>query len=141
MSLKVVTLELARNPGAPLGDRDHGYVFRAPLDADGHFDAHAWAKTKPFCTVRRIENGADVESGLLVLNRRKKWVFSYARGDADDETLFRLDDRRFMPGDYIAITEHDGVQRTFKVSSVTDWHADGSRGRIDNDQRRTPSQT
>jgi len=124
MSLKVVTLELARNPGQPAGDRDHGYVFRAPLDADGHFDRVQWAAMKQFCTVRRVEKGLEAESGLLILNRRGEWVFSYAPGDEDDETLFRLAEHRFAPGEYVSITEHDGVQRTFKVTAITEWHAD-----------------
>ncbi|MGE3335249.1 MAG: hypothetical protein AB7I36_16515 [Rhodospirillaceae bacterium] len=124
MPLKVITLELARNPGAPEGDPGHGYIFRAPLDAQGNFNRFQWAAAKELCTVRRIENGTEVESGILVLNRSGKWVFSYARGDEDDETLFRLDHHRFTPGDYVAITEHDGVERTFKVRSVADWHAD-----------------
>jgi hypothetical protein len=124
MSLKVITLELARNPGAPAGDPDHGYIFRAPLDRQGNFDRFQWAAVKPLCTVRRIEKGAEVEAGLLVLNSHGKWVFSYARGDEDDETLFRLANHRFLPGDYIAITEHDGIERTFKVRSVIDWHPD-----------------
>ena len=124
MSLKVITLELARNPGAPLGDAEHGYVFRAPLDAGGYFDRIQWAAMKQLCTVRRIAKGAEVEAGLLILNRRGQWVFSYARGEEDDETLFRLSAHRFQPGEYIAITEHDGVERTFKIKSVADWHAD-----------------
>jgi hypothetical protein len=126
MSLKTITLELARNPGAPEGDASHGYIFRAPLDARGYFDRYKWAVMKPLCTVRRIERGAEVESGLLVLNRSGKWVFSYARGDADDESLFHLAGHRFLPGDYIAITEHDGKERTFKVASIADWHPAGS---------------
>jgi len=123
MSIKVITLELARNPEAPQGDPGHGYVFRAPLDAQGTFDRYQWAAVKELCTVRRIEKGAEVESGLLILNRSGKWVFSYAPGDEDDETLFRLARHRFMPGDYVAITEHDGVERTFRVRAVADWHA------------------
>ncbi|MCC6913252.1 MAG: hypothetical protein IT566_06080 [Rhodospirillaceae bacterium] len=126
MSLKVITLELARNPGAPHGDADHGYIFRAPLDARGNFDRFQWAAVKQLCTVRRIEKGREVESGVLVLNRHGQWVFSYAVGDEDDETLFRLAKHRFQPGDYVAITEHDGVERTFRVRSVADWHADPS---------------
>lgn len=124
MSLKVITLELARNPGHPAGDHTHGYVFRAPLDAQGYFDRFQWAAMKPFCTVRRMEKGQEAETGLLVLNRQGKWVFSYMRGDEDDETLFRLAEHRFSPGDYVSITEHDGVQRAFKVATVADWHAD-----------------
>ena len=124
MALKVITLELARNPGQPVGDHERGYVFRAPLDRDGHFDRFKWAALKQLCTVRRIEKGQEVESGLLVLNRAGKWVFSYVRGEEDDETLFRLVEHRFAPDEYVSITEHDGVQRTYKVAAVTEWHAD-----------------
>jgi hypothetical protein len=124
MSLKNITLELARNPGFPAGDVGHGYVFRAPLDSNGHFDRFEWAAKKQFCTVHRIEKGIEAEAGLLVLNRRGKWVFSYARGDEDDETLFRLADHHFVPGEYVSVTEHDGIERTFKVKSVRDWHPD-----------------
>lgn len=124
MSLKVIKLELARNPGTPLGGSEHAYVFRAPIDAQGYVDRHEWDSAKLLCTVRRIEKGEVVEAGLLTLNKRWQWVFSYAPGDEDDETIFRLGSHRFLPGEYVAITEHDGVQRTFKVTSVTDWHAD-----------------
>lgn len=124
MSIKVITLELARNPGAPSGDPDHGYIFRAPLDPQGSFDRFQWAAVKELCTVRRIEKGAEVEAGLLVLNRSGKWVFSYAPGEEDDETLFRLANHSFKPGDYVSVTEHDGVERTFKVTSVAAWHPD-----------------
>ena len=124
MALKVITLALARNPGEPQGDSSHGYVFRAPLDAKGYFDRFKWAANKPLCVVKRIDKGAEAETGLLVLNRSGKWVFSYAPGDEDDETPFRLADHRFVPGEYISITEHDGAQRAFEVVAVTDWHAD-----------------
>jgi len=124
MSMKVITLELARNPGQPTGDATHGYVFRAPLGTNGKFNRDAWAVNKDLCTVRRIEKGVEVEAGLLVLNRSGKWVFSYAPGDEDDETLFRLADHRFVPGEYVSVTEHDGVERTFKVKSVREWHPD-----------------
>ena len=70
-----------------------------------------WAAVKQLCTVKRIQNDHEVEFGLLVLNRHGKWVFSYAVGDDDDETLFRLADHRFNPGEYISITEHDGIRR------------------------------
>lgn len=124
MNLKVITLELARNPGQPAGDHARGYIFRAPLDTNNHFDHLQWPAVKEFCTVQRIENGRPVESGLLVHTRRGEWVFSYVRGDEDDETLFRFAKHRFVPGEYVSITEHDGVQRTFKVAAITEWHPD-----------------
>lgn len=126
MTLKTIALELARNPGFPEGDANHGYVFRAPLNERGYFDRYQWAVVKPLCRVRRIESGEEVESGLLILNRHGKWVFSYENGDADDESLFKLGAHRFVPGEYIAITEHDGQERTFKVASVVTWHPDRS---------------
>ena len=122
MTLKTIRLELARDHDHPTGDFEHGYIFRAPLDIHGHFDRFRWAAVKQLCTVRRLEKGHEVEHGLLILNSRGQWVFSYTQGDEDDETLFRLSDHRFHPGEYISITEHDGVQRTFKVASVVDWH-------------------
>ncbi len=122
MNLKNIQLELARNPGHPTGDANHGYLLRAPMDEKGYFDRFKWGAMKELCTVKRIADGAEAESGLLVLNRRGQWVFSYAPGDEDDETLFRLAEHRFVPDEYVSITEHDGVQRTFKVASVSDWH-------------------
>ena len=122
MTMKTITLELARTPDHPTGDPGHGYIFRAPLDSKGYFDRFEWAAVKDLCVVRRQATGHEVEMGLLILNRRGQWVFSYALGDEDDETLFRLGEHRFAPGEYISITEHDGIQRTFKVMSIADWH-------------------
>jgi hypothetical protein len=122
--LKTIRLTLARNPGHPEGDLGHGYVFRAPLDEQGYFDRFRWAAAKSYCTVKRLEKGTEAESGLLVLNKRGVWVFSYAPGTEDDESLFRLAARRFAPGEYVSITEHDGVERTFRIAEVADWHPD-----------------
>ena len=36
----------------------------------------------------------------------------------DDEPLFRLDDHRFNPGEYVSVTEHDGVERTDQVVDI-----------------------
>jgi hypothetical protein len=127
VALKTIRLELARNPGHPEGDLGHGYIFRAPLDHNGRFDRFSWAANKELCAVKRLEQGEDVEDGLLVLNRSGQWVFSYRPGTEDDETLFRLADHRFREGEYVSVTEHDGVQRTFRVASVADWHPNDTR--------------
>jgi len=120
MSLKTISLELARSPGQPEGDPEHGYVFRAPLDENGYLDLARWPSEKQLCIVRRVSGGKTVEIGQLI-HSGGKWAFSYARGRADDENLFRLSTHKFTPGEYVSITEHDGVQRTFKVVSVDDW--------------------
>ena len=58
------------------------------------------------------------EAGQLVKVGRG-WALSYDPGtEVDDEPLFRLEKHRFTTGEYISITEHDGIQRTFRVVFV-----------------------
>ncbi|GAB4178832.1 MAG: hypothetical protein OHK0024_17040 [Thalassobaculales bacterium] len=116
--LKTVRLELARNPEFPEGSASHGYEFKAPLDDEGHLDGEGWKQFRQLCTVRRFWGGGTDEVGLLVRLPGGRWVFSYAPGDEDDEAIFRFDRHRFVPGEYVSITEHDGDQRTFKVVAV-----------------------
>ena len=49
MSLKTITLTLARDPEAPEGREDCGYEFVAPLSADGHIDLAGWHKHRAQC--------------------------------------------------------------------------------------------
>ena len=120
MTLKTIRLELARNVDFPEGSVSHGYEFRAPLDASGALDRDAWQRERNHCTVRRFWQGRPDETGRLVHTRGRNWLFDYdqARED-DDEPIFRFDRHHFVPGEYVSITEHDGVQRTFRVVTVT----------------------
>ena len=118
-SLRAVRLELARTRDFPDGSPDHGYEFVAPLGDDGHFDAAAWRPNRARCKVRRFWGDAPEETGELLHTRGGRWVFSYAPGADDDEPIFRFDRHRFVPGEYVSITEHDGVTRPFRVVSVT----------------------
>lgn len=118
MPLQRILLTLARTRESPEGDPRHGYELVAPLDVNGQLDAEAWQRVKSACTVRRFAPGEDDEHGHLIHNRRRAWVFSYAPGEDDDEPIFRLSDHRFVEGEYISITEHDGVTRPFRVASV-----------------------
>lgn len=122
MVLKTIRIELARTKEHPSGDPGHAYEFRAPLDGTGHLDAKAWPEVKQLCIVKRLEKGVTQESGILTQTRGGRWVFSYAPGDEDDESIFRLSSHVFKPGEYVSVTEHDGAQNTFRVSSVKDWH-------------------
>lgn len=120
MSLKTIRLELARSKEFPEGNAGHGYVLKAPLTADGHLDVEGWRKQKDLCSVRRLRGDREEERGLLVHTSGRRWAFSYVPGDtADDEPIFRLGDHAFVPGEYVSITEHDGVERTFRVAAVT----------------------
>ncbi len=123
MSIKTIRIELARGPGHPEGDPGHAYEFRAPLDTFRYLDKTAWPRVKPFCTVHRFEDGFEVERGLLILTGKGHWAFSYAPGSEDDEGLFKLGTHRIVPDEYITVTEHDGEARTFRITSVSDWHA------------------
>ena len=119
MSLKSIHLELARTKDFPEGSTRHGYEFIAPLDGDGFLDAAGWKAKGEFCTVRRFWAGADDERGHLIHRRDGKWAFSYRAGDdADDEPIFRFDRHAFRSGEYVSVTEHDGVTRPFKVADV-----------------------
>jgi hypothetical protein len=118
MPLRRVRLELARTPQFPDGNPACGYEFRAPLDDEGRLAAEEWPDHKEECTVVRFWERADDEHGQLLHLRGNKWVFSYRPGEEDDEPIFRLDKHAFRPGEYVSVTEHDGVTRPFRVVSV-----------------------
>ena len=81
----------------------------------------------------------EVETGTLRRSGGGRWVFSYLPGTDDDEPIFRLSKHVFAPGEYVTITEHDGVERTFKVASVEDWHPGAPQaGREKASDRRAP---
>ena len=119
MSLKRIHLELARCKEFPEGSRMHGYDFVAPLDDAGHLQADTWRRERQHCRVRRFWGDAPDETGLLVHKRGGTWAFDYDPNSRDDdEPGFKFDRHYFVPGEYVSIIEHDGVQRTFRVVSV-----------------------
>lgn len=118
MALKRIRLELARTKEFPEGNPNCGYEFTAPLTADGRLDPEGWKKNRDVCRVRRFWVGEDDEEGMLVHGRGGRWMFSYAPGDEDDEPIFKFDRHVLREGEYVSITEHDGVTRPFRVVSV-----------------------
>jgi hypothetical protein len=118
VELKHIRLELARVKDKPLGDDRCGYEFNAPLDQSGKFDITGWKENRARCTVRRFWDNKDDENGMLVHLGRDRWAFSYAPGEDDDEPLFKFAQHVFKEGEYVSITEHDGVTRPFKVVSI-----------------------
>jgi len=120
MALHMIRLELARTPDFPEGSAQHGYEFTAPLTGDGQLDRDGWHQHRGACRVRRFWPGEDDEHGHLVRHRDGQWAFLYdGMAETDQEPIFRFDRHRFVVGEYVAITEHDGVQRTFRVVQVT----------------------
>ena len=122
MSLKRITLELARDPEFPNGSREHGYRFTAPLDEAGKIDADEWRKHRDQCRVLRFWRGEADEIGHLVHKPGGAWAFHYdIDGDEDDdETGYRLGTHVFRPGEYVSIREHDERLRSFRVVTVSD---------------------
>ena len=121
MALKLIRLELARTKEFPDGSHKHGYEFTAPLDAEGHLDETGWKEYRQACTVLRFWGDREEdEHGQLVRTRGGRWAFSYEPGAEDDEPIFRFGDHRFRTGEYVTITEHDGIARPFRVMWVKD---------------------
>jgi hypothetical protein len=118
MSLKRIRLELARTSDYPTGSALHGYEFTAPLDDRGHLHTVDWPRLKGACTVRRFWDRTGDEHGSLIHRRDGSWAFSYAPGEDDDEPIFKFDKHRFTVGEYVTITEHDGIARPFRVAGV-----------------------
>jgi len=120
--LRHVHLELARDHDHPVGSGRHRYEFIAPLDRDGHIVADAWRVVRERCRVKRIWGDDPPEVGHLIHKPGGAWAFHYdIHGDAaHDETGYRFDAHRFLPGEYVSIKEQDGVLRTFLVKAVID---------------------
>jgi len=118
MTLMRIRLEVARIGEFPNGSSRHGYEFLAPLTADGHIDPDAWRSFKDRCTVIRFWGDAPEQHGWL-RHVGQGWRFDYDRDEAtDDEPLFKLDRHRIIPGAYLTLREHDGVERPFKVVMI-----------------------
>ena len=77
MTLKTIRLALARDKEFPDGATNRGYIFKAPLTADGSLDKEAWSKRKQQCSVERFWPGEPDETGHLVHTRGNAWVFHY----------------------------------------------------------------
>jgi hypothetical protein len=116
-TLKRVRLQLARTPEFPEGSPEYGYEFVAPVNSSGHIDSDAWKKVRDRCRVTRFA-GQETETGML-RHVGRGWRFDYdGSSKDDDEPLFKLDRHALTDGAYVSITEHDGIQRPFKVVSV-----------------------
>jgi len=113
--MRTVRLELARCHDFPEGSALHGYELHLPLRADGTIDHEAWPAHRYDSDFRRFWGG-DGERGR-VRHRLGGWTLAFAGSDPE-EVIFRGDAHRFITGEYVSITERDGITRTFRVASV-----------------------
>lgn len=119
MTLSTIRLELARNHDFPDGSPSRGYEFKAPVDRSGALDRDGWDRDRKACVVRRFWEGEADRVGRLVHRRNGHWLFHYdGMDEAEDEPIFRFDRHHFVEGEYVTITEHDGQELTFRVTSV-----------------------
>lgn len=116
-----IRLLLAREPGHPAGDEDHGYDIVAPLTGDGHIDAETFKSHRDICRVRRFRPNENDAIAKLVRGPGGKWKFDYdSSRDDDDESGFRFGDETFVTGEYVSIREDDGNMHTFVVAQVNE---------------------
>ncbi len=118
MTLKKIRLELGRTPDHPQGSSLYGYDIIAPISHDGFLDAETWRAHKKQCTVHRFWEGEADEYGNLIHSRGNKWAISYEPGEEDNEPFFHLESHKLTEGEYVTITEHDGVARPFKIIRI-----------------------
>lgn len=117
-SFRKIRLELAREPGYPLGNPLFGYTIVAPLDSDERIDLDTWRKYRNSCRVVRFRPNEEDSLGHLVHRSGGSWVFHYdIRGNREDEPGFHFDQERFEQGEYVSVRE-DNEPHTFKVVSV-----------------------
>ena len=114
-----IVLELAREKGHPLGDRNHGYHLYLPLDDAGRIDKGAFPNVRQYCRVRRFRPNEDEAHGRIVHGPGGHWRFEYDMGDRTiAESGHKLEDECFVPGEYVSVRESDGAVHTFQVISV-----------------------
>jgi hypothetical protein len=114
-----IELELAREPGHPYGDRNHGYHLHLPLTPAGKIDSKAWRNNQSACSVRRCRPNEEDAHGRIVHGPGGRWIFDYTDAtDRDDEVGFHLGEESFVPGEYVSIREDDGKTHVFQVVSV-----------------------
>jgi hypothetical protein len=118
MTLKRIRLELARTPEAPEGNPGCGYEFTAPLDSTGKLNIKQWMRDKEKCTVRRFWHSTTDEHGRLAHHHGGNWAFAWPGPQEGEEPIFRFDKHAFVPGEYVSVTEHDGIERPFRVVDV-----------------------
>lgn len=121
-AFKLVRLNLARSKEFPNGSSQHGYQFVVPLNSDGHIDAVQWRMYRKACRVTRFWPGQDDQTGQLVHKpggqEHARWVFDYDQETTDDdEAGYRFGAHRFVPGEYVTISDQN-QPHTFRVVSV-----------------------
>lgn len=120
MSLQRITLQLARNPGQPVGDTGQGYTIIAPLTAAGQLDVDAWREHRSECRVVRFHPDPHEHATGRLTHRGSRWMFHYDDEDEeDDEAGYRLGDHLFKEGEYVTIVSEGEDPLTYKITDIS----------------------
>lgn len=130
-----ITLHLARCPQFPEGSRNHGYSFVAPVTYAGKLDPVLWRRERSRCSAVRFWAGSPTRVGMLT--RRAggacgaTWLLDFdpKRSD-DDETGYRFELHRFVPGEYVTLSDASG-SFVFHIDAVEDVSGEGTTGRVE----------
>jgi hypothetical protein len=117
MGLKLIRLELVRSKSGHVTDHRHSYTFQASLTPGGELMIDGYGAVSRLCKVIKSEPETGLHKGFLVLTS-DGWMLSCDGSDSGHCSLNRLEARSLSEGDYVSITEDDGVSRTFEVVSV-----------------------
>ena len=119
MTLKRITLQLARNPGVPAGAADQGYIIIAPIDQAGKLDVEGWRAHRKACRVFRFHpDDAEKADGWLK-HRGNNWFFHYDEDEeGDDEAAFRFGAHVFREGEYLTISHPGSEAQTYRVTDI-----------------------
>jgi hypothetical protein len=123
--LQRITLHLARTHDFPEGSASRGYEIVAPLDGEGHLDAHAWREARAHCHARRFWAGEPDRVGRLVHKAGGPGGATWAIDYDDDGSLagneeegYHLNTHRFVEGEYVSIRDRVGEPVPFKVVAL-----------------------
>lgn len=120
MTLRRITLQLARNPGLPAGDPEQGYMIVAPLDDAGQLDVEAWRTYRKACRVFRFHPDPAEKADGWLTHRGQNWFFHYDEdAEGGDEGIFRFGAHIFREGEYLTINHADCEAQTYKVTDIS----------------------
>lgn len=122
MAKTTFILALTAGAGFPDGNPGHRYEIELALDAGGRPDAAAWAADPVPWRARRIVPGADAEPGDVQHDPDHGWSIRFfgraADGPDAPETHFQCGPDPLRPGDYVTVTEPDGIEFVYRVVGV-----------------------
>ena len=119
-----VTLALVSGPGLPPGEHPERRIeVQLVLDGTGRPDAAAWSGDPTPWTARRLAPPAPPQDGGVHYDPDEGWTLRFWPREADrhEARPSRFDPGRdpLRPGEYVAVTDPDGSQWSYRVVGVT----------------------